>query len=137
MTMFSQAETKVYNNAKASFERRHLKVLADNTVGPTEPFLSLADYTRPREETSWELLRTYQTMLERPKPHKIQVSEEVRSMLGGMQAIESFSPYTLWLFELYEKELVENFGGLRIIDTKLLPMGMIKLARKQRIKRRV
>ncbi|KAI4207040.1 MAG: hypothetical protein LQ346_000758 [Caloplaca aetnensis] len=137
MTMFSQAETKAYNTGKASFERRHLKVLADNTVGPTEPFLSWSDYTRPREETSWELLRTYQTMLRRPKPHEIQVSEEVRSMLGGMEAMESFSPYTLWLFELYEKEFIENFGGLRIIDAKLLPMGMIKLARKQRIKWRV
>ncbi|KAL8751791.1 MAG: hypothetical protein Q9184_005949 [Pyrenodesmia sp. 2 TL-2023] len=137
MTTFFQAETFLYNTAKTSFERRHRKLLADNTMRPTEPFLSLSDYTRPREETSRELLRTYQTMLLRPKPHEIQVSEVVRSMLGGTQAMKSFSPYTLWLFELYEKELIENFGGLRIIDTKLLPMGMIKLARKQRIKWRV
>ncbi|KAI4140256.1 MAG: hypothetical protein L6R39_005874 [Caloplaca ligustica] len=137
MTDFFKAESTAYATAQASYERACAILLRNPEQRPLEAFLSLSEYTGRREHTSRELLEAYQTLLKRPGPDRLRLSKEIVAMLGGTQAVENYSRYNLWLLEQYRQELVENFGGLRIIDTKLLPMGTIKLARKQRIKWRV
>lgn len=134
MITFLNVERMVYRDAKMSFQQGHTRVSVDNKYQATGDFLQFAEYIRRREEASPELLEAYNILLKQPKPGKVQISDEVRAMLGRGEDLKSYSPDKLYLLELYKDELVQNFGGLRIVEKKLLPTGMVRLARKQRIK---
>ncbi|KAL8787435.1 MAG: hypothetical protein Q9213_002212 [Squamulea squamosa] len=133
MDTFHQAEASAYGRARAMYEQGQATRLAQsNYKPPKQGFFSFAEYTRAREQLSHELLKAYQSLLHRPEPSDVQLSDEVEVVLGGPQGLKG--PYNLWLLELYKDELIRHFGGLNIVETKLLPMGMVKMARKQRIK---
>ncbi|KAL8835405.1 MAG: hypothetical protein Q9170_003333 [Blastenia crenularia] len=134
MTNFFKAETAAYAKSKAAFEKRAAVVSTGGDPARVEAFLSFPEYIQGREKTSLELLKAYRTLLKRTTPERPQVSDQVMQMIGGAQAVEGYSSYILWNLEIYKDELVRNFGGLRIVDRRLLPMGMVKMARRQRIK---
>ncbi|KAI1322473.1 hypothetical protein F5Y16DRAFT_39672 [Xylariaceae sp. FL0255] len=46
---------------------------------------------------------------------------------GGMQ------PYWRWVAQLYGPEAIDRFGGLRIVEPGLLPMGMVGIFREKRV----
>ncbi|KAL8719983.1 MAG: hypothetical protein Q9225_003100 [Loekoesia sp. 1 TL-2023] len=119
MTAFLKAEVAAYATAQKASR---------------QPF---QEYIQRREYASKELLEAYETLLKRPEPNKVHISNEVKEMLGGKEAVKSYSSYDLWLLEIYKEDLIQKFGGLRIVESKLLPIGMVKLARKQRIKWKV
>jgi len=50
------------------------------------------------------------------------------SYWGGME------PYWKWITMLYAPEVIDRFGGINLVDTGLLPMGMVSLFRNQRVK---
>ena len=133
MDTLHQAETTSYHTARSLYEQGQTPGLQQHKYQPSRSgFFPFSEYVRAREQLSHELLKAYKSLLHRPKPNEVHVSAEVTSVLGGPQGLKG--PYKLWLLDLYRDELVQKFGGLNIVEMKLLPMGMVKMARKERIK---
>ena len=133
MDSFIQAERNSYEKSKTLYEQGRTVGLAQSRYTPHRPgFFPFKEFVRAREQLSHDLLKAYKALLDRPKPVKVVTSDEVEAVLGGSQGLEG--SYDLCILELYKDELVTNFGGLNIVETKLLPMGMVTMARKERIK---
>ena len=133
MHSFIQAERNSYQKAKALYEQGRTVGLAQSRYTPRRPgFFSFQEFVRAREQLSHDLFKAYQALLDRPKPVEVVLSDDVEAVLGGPQGLEG--SYDLCLLELYKDELVANFGGLNIVETRLLPMGMVAMPRKERIK---
>ena len=133
MHSFIQAERNSYEKSKTLYEQGRTVGLAQSRYTPHRPgFFPFKELVRAREQLSHDLLKAYKALLDRPKPVKVVTSDEVEAVLGGSQGLEG--SYDLCLLELYKDGLVANFGGLNIVETKLLPMGMVAMARKERIK---
>lgn len=133
MDSFIQAERNSYQSAKTLYEQGRTVGLAQSRYTPYRPgFFSFKEFVRAREPLSHDLLKAYKALLDRPKPVEVVLSDEVEAVLGGPQGLEG--SYDLCLLELYKDELIANFGGLNIVETRLLPMGMVAMARKEKIK---
>nr|OQO25634.1 hypothetical protein B0A51_06061 [Rachicladosporium sp. CCFEE 5018] len=108
------AEKAAYLFAKKTFEdgkvqRRYGKVL-DPEFRPQDhgTFFSYEEYSKFRET----LPASY--------------GESLRFFM--------MSAYWKWVAVVYGPELIERFGGLKIVDAGLLPMGMAELYRGERVK---
>lgn len=53
-----------------------------------------------------------------------------RGILANWYAME---PYWKWVVQLYGPGMISKFGGLRVVDPGLLPMGMVSLFRSGRV----
>lgn len=42
--------------------------------------------------------------------------------------------YWKWMAELYGPEMIDRFGGLSVVESGLLPIGMVGLFRDQKVK---
>ncbi|KAL9636896.1 MAG: hypothetical protein Q9204_002079 [Flavoplaca sp. TL-2023a] len=133
MDDFRQAEVKNYQTARAAHATR-------NDGPPTrlhnkDRFPSFANYTRDREHLSCELLEAYELLRYQPRPKKVEVSHELETMLEQDYEDRKIYPNSmLSLLERYKDELEQHYGGLQIVEARLLPMGMVSAARRQRIK---
>lgn len=117
-------------------------------VNPNDPngFLSFEEYTRYREEYNfghdsqvhhvWRKLvidRVPETSVE--QDGRLQAAFDVLGTgfgrPGDVTNISSnwhdMTPYWRWVSNMYGPEIVQKFGGLRIVDRGVLPMGMVSL----------
>lgn len=125
MDEFFSREKDAYENAKASFEKERL---AKRKRGD---FMSFDDYTRYREQTSSELLSAYEKLLAEPKKNKVvKLAHEVEAR----ELIAELSDYQRWVLHLYGAEMVKRFGGLSVVEKRLLPTGLVQLFRQRRMK---
>jgi len=140
---FSEAEASAYRSAKSAFQNG--QVNRNGTIDPTyrpadcRSFMSLEEYQRYREEfyTGYEgdLLSVYQDLLQKPGPEDVDVSEEEENMLDWLGAIDKQDDgYLKWVALLYGPDMMDRFGGLKIVEKGLLPMGMVTLFRSGRVK---
>ncbi|PVH80364.1 hypothetical protein DL98DRAFT_515460 [Cadophora sp. DSE1049] len=140
---FFEAEASAYRRAKAAFHNG--QVNRNGTIEPTyrpadcRTFMSMEEYQRHREEfyTGYEgdLLSVYQDLLQKPGPEDVDVSEEEENMLDWLSAIDKQDDgYLKWVALLYGPDMMERFGGLKIVEKGLLPMGMVTLFRSGRVK---
>jgi hypothetical protein len=49
---------------------------------------------------------------------------------GGWHGL---TPYWKWVLQLYAPEMMERFGGLNVVDSGLLPIGIILELRSGRV----
>jgi hypothetical protein len=99
----------------------------------------LEEYNKYRLQTSEDLYDIYNKLLQEPKEQMITLTSEVASVLKdleakgkdakGVWAWEILKPYNRWLIELYAGEMIERFGGLHVVDARMLPMGIISMFR--------
>ncbi|MCJ1300613.1 hypothetical protein MMC08_003410, partial [Hypocenomyce scalaris] len=153
---FEEAEAEDYMTVKRDFEsrkpakQRHPD-MEDWTFMPEDPetFFSFEEYTKYREELNYgyenELAEVYEKLLEKPNEMSIDCDDNgnVKVALNsldnqsGLKGIldnwYSMEPYWKWVAQLYGPEMIERFGGFRIVDPGLLPMGMISLFRSGRV----
>ncbi|KAK0120599.1 hypothetical protein ONS96_010803 [Cadophora gregata f. sp. sojae] len=140
---FIEAEASAYRRAKTAFHNG--KVNRNGTIEPTyrpadfQTFMSIEEYQRYREEfyTGYDgdLLSVYQDLLQKPGPEDVDVSEEEENMLDWLGAIDKQDDgYLKWVALLYGRDMMERFGGLKIVEKGLLPMGMVTLFRSGRVK---
>ncbi|KAK7935901.1 hypothetical protein PG985_001396 [Apiospora marii] len=125
--------------------------------GEARSFFGLEEYGRWREELHYEhdgeLVDVYRQLLERPGHGGGGVRmDEAGVVASGLAALGeshyhnatqrgggiksewySMEPYWRWVVALYGPEVVARFGGLRLVDSGLLPMGMVSLFREKRL----
>lgn len=140
---FIEAEIEAYRLDKITFENQ--KVDRDYVQDPdfvpddAETFMSFEEFTRFREEFecdySNDLLSVFEELLEQPRPEFLAVNQNDVLTLSSSQYFANMDDgYTRWVAQLYGPDMVERFGGLKIVDAGLLPIGMINLFRSGRVK---
>ena len=123
MDEFFSREKAVYEQKKAMFERERL---AKRKKGD---FMTFEHYTRDREQTSSLLLKAYEKLLEEPKPKVPKLEFEVDSKF-----LAELSSYQKGVLHLHGEEMVKRFGGLSVVEKRLLPMKLVQLSKQRRMR---
>ena len=101
-------------------------------AGPTSAdFMTFEEYTLYRETSSGLLCTAYKDLLLTPGKSDVQLSQQVSDNLYNLAINQS--GLNKWLIQLYSDDAFKRFGGLRIVDQSLLPMGVMKLLRKRKV----
>lgn len=141
MVKFDEAfelEEADYYKAKQSYEdgtsssRHHRATTHDN-----EPFMSLEEYSRYREETSVHLHEAYTDLLEPPQSSIVESTPEILNAVQKLDtaaAGEGRDPYEHWVLELYGADVIKKYGGLALGEKKLLPIGLASMLRSEKIR---
>ncbi|KAL2160272.1 hypothetical protein VTH06DRAFT_1445 [Thermothelomyces fergusii] len=112
-------------------EEAREKVLSDSDL---TTFFSLDEFSRYRERWSTDFLSTFEKLISVPEVEGIALSKEVE---GGLREFLADSvrldAEKKWFLQLYEKELLENFGGLNLVDKKFLPVGVLTMMRSKKV----
>ncbi|KAL2018054.1 hypothetical protein VTK56DRAFT_1320 [Thermocarpiscus australiensis] len=101
-------------------------------------FFSLEEYSRFRERTSSGFLATFETLVSVPDAEEIALSKEVESGLrdfltGGNSSVRLVDAEKKWFLQLYARELLEDFGGLSLVDKQFLPVGVLAMMRGKKV----
>ena len=153
---FFEAERDAYAAAKKKFEerkpyewRQHGGRNSMRIPENADVFPSFEEYTKYRERLNYgfnhQLVDVYDELLKAPEEQSIDFDNEGQVVnalgrLGRMGILNnihadwwSMTPYWKWVASLYGPEMVKRFGGFRIVDPALLPMGMVMLFRSGRV----
>jgi hypothetical protein len=140
---FVKAEVDAYRRAKIAFDNgkvdRDDVDDADFVPDDADTFMSFEEFAKFREEFECEydgnLLSVFQELLEQPGPEFLDVNPNDVMTLSNSQSFANMDAgYMRWVAQLYGHDMNERFGGLKIVDAGLLPIGMVNLFRSGRVK---
>lgn len=101
--------------------------------------MKFEEFSRYREEfkCDWQgnLLSIFEELLQQPQPEDLDLSRDDRATLNDLQSESDMigDGYLRWVAQLYGREIIEVFGSLKIVDSGLLPIGMVNLFRSGRV----
>ncbi|TKX20129.1 hypothetical protein C1H76_7629 [Elsinoe australis] len=107
---------------------------------PVEPrvFFGFEDYMRFRGETSWHLQRAEEELRRQPVEKGVQGREleerVVRAVTGRMGEKWWARGENRWVVALYRGEMEGVFGGVEVGERELLPVGLVRLLRGERVR---
>jgi hypothetical protein len=112
-------------------------MLADVLVpGDNDDFFSFEEYTSDVESTSTLLNSVYHKLLSVPLQQVPLTNKLVIEALGqaGFQGWNNARALQVgWVLQLYHDELIEKFGGCRLVDERQLPLGMLAMMRRKAV----
>jgi hypothetical protein len=136
-------EKKTFDDIGESGLRRRLRSIypdgdrEDAAIKPDvlDTFMSLEEYSRFREKTSYQLRDAYMKLISTPDVDDIVLSKEVES---GIRDLGGFVKGSLdsekkWFMQLYSEELLRDFGGLSLVDKQFLPVGVLAMMRGKKV----
>ena len=133
---FFEREEEAYQKAKQTFEdgglvkdTPRLRYIPEDS----DIFMSFEEYTRYREQTSPELLDAYRELHRRPAESFMAQASEVSSVMSW-GVWKDLSPYDKWIVSLYAASMIEKFDGLSVVEKGLLPIGLVSMFRKTRVR---
>lgn len=110
----------------------------DQTQRKFETFFTLEQYMSLREHLLVSWGTAYQDMFHERTTFDV---KETPSLLAKLLNSTSFSSqwgrmdwYQKWVISVYGEDLVRKFGSFEIVDSKLIPIGMVKLFKDSRIR---
>ncbi|MDI1486180.1 MAG: hypothetical protein OHK93_005406 [Ramalina farinacea] len=115
-------EEERYNRDGKSFEEGN----TFNVSKHVESFMTFDEYVAFAEETSSHLQRAYTELLDMPTEEP--VDRETTNYL------DSTDLYETWMLELYGGEIKQKYGGLAMGESRLLPIGLVKMLQKERVR---
>lgn len=100
-------------------------------------FMSFEEFTRYREQTSYKLAMAYESLSEEPEEDGVEMTKDVAASFGTEASSKvtdwgSSNSYYRWIIQLYAPDMIARFGGLRIVETGLLPTAMVTMFRESR-----
>ncbi|KAL6360080.1 hypothetical protein LRP88_05780 [Fusarium phalaenopsidis] len=154
---FEEAEVESYKRAEKAFLNGSINnerySLDDPDWKPKsehdqENFMPFEEYIRYREDfefnhyrRSKKLRSVFRRLMTRPQEKSIDKDDGKVCLaldnVSGMSKIRSWhsmEPYWRWVAMVYGPEIVDRFGELNIVDSGLLPMGMVSVFRNKRVK---
>jgi hypothetical protein len=151
---FLEAEAEAYRTAKIRFEKGQVNRYSREDIffvpEDANTFMSFEEFTRYREEFNYgydgQLCDVFTKLLEQPSEESIEASAEVMTGLNVMNKNgltekagitgnwRRMTPYWKWVVQTYGPEMMERFGGLNVVDNRLLPIGIISELRSGRVK---
>ncbi len=97
-------------------------------------FFSLEEYSRYRERQSRNFFATFERLVSVPETEEIALSKEVESGLREFLADSvRLDSEKKWFLQLYARELLEDFGGLSLVDKQFLPVGVLAMMRGKKV----
>ena len=117
-----EREEEAYDKDRKAFEDGN----AWNISKDVESFMNFDEYVAYAEETSLFLRRAYIELLETP------IEERVERKTSRIR--DSADSYETWMLELYGEEIKRKFGGLAMGEERLLPIGLVKMLQKERVR---
>lgn len=128
-----ELERKSYDKAKEKFEAG----LGPPDLDPDEPFLSYDEYAKAFEARGRHLARLYKTMTGEFEESSPKLSLNARALLNRYKNIHNgTSPPKLeaWAVEMFGSDAFDRFGDLNIGDKEFLPIGLVELLLKERMR---
>ena len=103
-----------------------------------DTFFSFEEYCRFRETTSRALMKAYEHLCDTVDPTSPKMDREVELMLNniGIYTYDQ-SPKGVeakWALQMFAGGLKESFGGLRLVEDNLLPLGVLAMMRKKAVR---
>ena len=114
-----------------------------------QKFWSFEEYTKWRECSSFLLCEAYTQLMAQPPKKDIILSEEVRwawKNLEGLgptpfaissadkdSSVDQVDSVAAWTVQYHADELFEKCGGLSVLDTGLLPLGVLKALKSRKV----
>ena len=127
-----ELEKDDYNRFKKQHEDGTLRL---SRIPPgTGEFMSCEEYMRYLEETSKHLKIAYETLLRAPAADCITPASGASRITVGDPVSGFDDPYNQWVSQLYGSEIVRRFGGLSMGEKRLLPIGLIDMLKKEKIR---
>lgn len=115
-------------------------MLASVLVPPNDggdDFFSFEEFTRCRESNSPSLNWAYEKLLRVPTQAGARSDQSVADALKlagfDMQRDCAQLVQVVWPMELYRDELLEQWGGFRLVDEKHLPLGVLTMMRRKAV----
>ena len=100
-----------------------------------QTFFSLDEYGRFRELYNRDLLIMYNKLVSVPSIVEIRLSEQAESKLSEFLAGDvKLDPQQRWFLQLYADELLEEFGGLNLVDKQFLPVGVLEMMKGKKVR---
>ncbi|KAK4165095.1 hypothetical protein QBC43DRAFT_42464 [Cladorrhinum sp. PSN259] len=106
------------------------------TRAALDTFISLEEYSRFREKFSTQFGDKYNKLLSVPKAVEINLSGQAETKLRQFLAAGEFKPdaQQKWFLQLYADELLEEFGGLNLVDKQFLPVGVLAMMKGKKVR---
>lgn len=157
---FKAAERRAYETAQAAFVNGQVKTqryaLDDPewvpaSVHDREVFMPFEEYVQYREyflfhyhDTRLRLDEVFRRLMERPSEMSLDLDNTKVSVALGQLYSQSnlrgittdwntMDPYWRWVAMMYGPEILHRFGSLNIVDSGLLPMGMVSFFKEKRV----
>ncbi|WEW56657.1 RT-like superfamily and adenosine deaminase domain-containing protein [Emydomyces testavorans] len=143
------AEEKEYATAKEKYESQgpnqtSLTVFGSDSPSmrvstPTNEFMSLEEFMRYSESTSYLLKNAYKCLLDQPTEVPAAFTPELQNAVSKNEAMKSLpaawsamSSYSKSIVELYHAEMISKYGGLAAVEDKTLPLGVVKILKQEK-----
>ncbi|KAI1911764.1 hypothetical protein LOZ61_003636 [Ophidiomyces ophidiicola] len=149
------AEQKEYATAKEKYEKQGPNqtsvVLAGSALAgssssasspsSTTEFMPLEEFFRYSETTSYLMKKAYEVLLEQPSEVPAAFTPELQNVISTNESNKSLSSdwyrlssYSKGIVELYHPGMLEKYGGLAGVEDKTLPLGVVKILKRERIR---
>ena len=143
-----ELEEEEYEKLKKRYDKGDESHLSSRALKlkDDEPFMSLEEFARYREETSAQLLNAYSQLQAEPRVKDIFATPDVRTAVDELPADltdtssgihdnwRSMDPYYKWIAQLYGGDVLKRFGSLSMGEKKLLPIGLVTMLRKEKVR---
>lgn len=126
-----------YENAKKAFLDESSRSNYYQLPVRKEDLMSLEEYTRYREQTSANLVRAYERLMDKSSQTSIETTPMVknaREALRTERTSEKTSLYDDWVMELYGPDIIRRYGGLTMGEKRLLPVGLAETLRRRQVR---
>lgn len=146
---FRKEEKRAYKDAKDAFaalsttekERRLRKTFDDHAKHTSlldESFFSFEEFCSHRELYSKLLLQAATELMLKPTVEEVKLAKDVAPWFDELnsthgQSWRSLSGDVKWIMHLYAEELKQRFGALSIVDRNLLPGGVMKTLKGEKV----
>ena len=143
-----ELEEEEYERLKKRYEKGDGSRMASRAlnVKDDEPFFSLEEFRRYREETSSQLHEAYSQLRAEPRVKNVNVTPDVRTAVDDLPAElantasgihddwRSMDSYHKWVVQLYGGDVLKRFGSLSLGEKKLLPTGLVTMLKKEKVR---
>ena len=133
-------ESRVARNAATGhFAKDKDSIKNRLTAEERENFFSFEEFTRWRAITSIALANAYDDLRKTPKADGPALDGDVTRVLWQDLNIQPSDQSgkareVRWALQMYGDLLRRNYGGMRLIDEKYLPLGVLTVMRKKRVR---
>ena len=128
-----ELERKSYDKAKEKFDAG----LVPQDLDPDEPFMSYDEYAKAFEARGRHLARLYKTMTDEFEESPPRLSLNAQTLLNRYSRIHFGAPppnLETWALEMFGSDAFDRFGDLNIGDKEYLPIGLVDLLLKERMR---
>lgn len=107
-----------------------------------QQYVPFEEIVKHREIMDRNLRVTYDYLMQQPHPDRVNITDGFNAgkrILGTLGEIpealqgETLDEQLSWTVHLFEDELFEKFGGLELVDRKLLPVGVLQALQARKV----